>query len=74
MFEEYQDLCWIVQVRCGGTLRLWESMAAFNVDSVARNYAEECKATNPSNDYRVLKIDTPVVKRAVTFATQEGLK
>lgn len=72
MFDEYQELGWIVQVRCGGTLRGWESMAAFNVDSVAAHYAEECKKTNPHNDYRVLHIAAPVVTRSVTFETKEG--
>ena len=30
----------------------WEVIAAFNVDSVAKWYAQECQKNNPSLEYR----------------------
>jgi hypothetical protein len=38
---------------------LYEPIAAFNVDSVAARYAEDCHAANPRNTYIVEELPEP---------------
>lgn len=40
-------------VECKSTQAFHEPIAAFNVESVARDYAKDCGATNPAFAYRV---------------------
>ena len=37
----------------GGGGQYWETIAAFNVEVAAENYANECREANPGRDYRV---------------------
>lgn len=42
-------------VECKSTYPFFETIAAFNVDSVAEAYARDCRETNPQFVYRVVK-------------------
>lgn len=44
-------------VRCATPGRFYETIAAFNVERAALNYARECKDSNPQNDYKVEPVE-----------------
>lgn len=72
LIYELQPLRWIVQVRTGVPAQFWESMAAFNVDSVAKRYADDCAKSNPSNRYRVLELPEQREPRLKQIHTTKG--
>lgn len=51
----YEELSFVVEVCDRDPQRAicFEPIAAFNVGSVARRYADKCRNTNPHNLYRV---------------------
>lgn len=50
-FSKYEQLPFLVE--CKSTYSFFETIAAFNVEVVARRYAEDCQQANPSFQYRV---------------------
>ena len=41
-------------VECKSSYPFFEPIAAFNVESIAKHYADDCHATNPQFTYRVV--------------------
>ena len=48
-------------VECKSSYPFFEKIAAFNVDSIAIDYAQDCAKTNPTFKYRVTKGKTILV-------------
>lgn len=51
--SKYFDLTFVVQCDSRG-MNTFETIAAFNSDTVASHYARDCLKTNPYNRYRVM--------------------
>lgn len=49
-----KELPYVVQ--CKGMAPYFENIAAFNVDSVAKWYADECRKVNRQFEYRVAQM------------------
>ncbi len=45
------------EIHGGGTAKWWDTIAAFDVDSVAEDYAKSCQQANPNRRYRVVPVN-----------------
>lgn len=43
------------KVECKSTYPFFETIAAFDCENPALNYASDCRSTNPTFEYRVMK-------------------
>jgi hypothetical protein len=66
MDTRYNSLPWVVEVRYSPSSPVWEPIVAFNVEHIARDYADGCQRAANRDDlsmrYRVVEVLPPIIQ------------